>query len=292
MKNNTSARIHRIVWLVFCQEMCSILSVHLLYTHTHIHMPFLRSLVPSRFLVVFLISAAFEIVVFMPVFLLTIVIHWFPFALSRLASFCRTSPPKQCHRRRRRSPVFVHIHSFIQSLDPLPAHLLSPHPLASFLPLPLSLGQFNEQNTSLNHFHVSFTWLIPLERGCDHSVQCTYCCERDTVVIRFVNAVIFFWTAIVVSSSSSIHIEATWNEVKRKWRVHVHSPRVQTLVHFNHCRRRRRSIVQTRFIHLSPQFVSFLALLAPYPNRTNPHPHHISNNQKYIIFVLLFALCE
>lgn len=49
MKNNISARIHRIVRLVFCQEMCSILSLCIWRKHTHTHtntyiyMPFVLS---------------------------------------------------------------------------------------------------------------------------------------------------------------------------------------------------------------------------------------------------------
>lgn len=84
--------------------------------------------------------------------------------LVALPRFCRTSPPN-CAMS---NFSFVR-RSFIRSVI-------------------RSLGQFNEQNTSLNHFHVSFTWLIPLRRGwplCSALL-------RDTVVIRFVNAVIRF----------------------------------------------------------------------------------------------------
>lgn len=59
----------------------------------------------------------------------------------------------------------------------------NPHTSAPF-------GQFNEQNTSLNHFHVSFTWLIPWderELTIEHFVVL-----RDIVVFSIVNVPLFF----------------------------------------------------------------------------------------------------
>lgn len=49
---------------------------------------------------------------------------------------------------------------------------------AHFAPSRTATSQFNEENTSLNHFHVSFTCLIPNDRmlTIEHCIVAIYCC--------------------------------------------------------------------------------------------------------------------